>query len=92
MSLALGCASIADMTYWTAGIDVAGDQVGVVGGILNTGANVGGALAPVLTPWIASFAGWSWGLYAGCLVALAALVAWLFTDPTRRVAVPVSVR
>jgi len=48
MSLALGCVSIADMTYWTAGIDVAGDQVGVVGGILNTGANVSGALAPFL--------------------------------------------
>jgi MFS family permease len=88
MSLALGFAAIADMTYWTAGIDVAGDQVGLVGGILNTGANIGGALAPIATPWIASFAGWTWGLYAGCMVALAALVIWLFTDPTRKVKLP----
>ena len=87
MSLALGFAGVADMTYWTASIEVAGDQVGVVGGILNTGANIGGALAPVVTPWIASFAGWSWGLYAGCLMALAGLVAWLFTDPTRRISI-----
>ncbi len=92
MSLALGFAGIADVTYWTAGIEVAGTQVGVVGGILNTGANVGGALAPVLTPWIASFAGWSWGLYFGCLMAFAGAVAWLFTDPTRRISVPAAKR
>jgi len=88
MSLALGFAGIADMTYWTASMDVAGDQVGAVGGILNAGANVGGALAPVVTPWIASFAGWSWGLYAGCLMALAAMVGWLFTDPTVKIRIP----
>ena len=88
MSLALGFAGIADMTYWTASMDVAGDHVGVVGGILNGGANTGGALAPILTPLIASYAGWSWGLYAGCLFALAALVGWLFTDPTRKVRIP----
>lgn len=90
MSLALGFSAIADMTYWTAGIEIAGDQVGVVGGILNTGANIGGALAPVVTPWIASFAGWSWGLYFGGAVALAGALVWLFTDPTRRIKAPAS--
>ncbi len=85
MSLALGFAAIADVTFWTASIEVAGNQVGLVGGILNTGANAGGAVAPVLTPWIASFAGWSWGLYFGCLVALAGVIAWMFTDPTRKI-------
>ena len=88
MSLALGFSAIADMTYWTAGIEIAGDQVGVVGGILNPGANIGGALAPVVTPWIASFAGWSWGLYFGGAVALAGALVWLFTDPTRRINAP----
>jgi MFS transporter, ACS family, glucarate transporter len=92
MSLALGFAGIADVTYWTSGIEVAGIHVGAVGGILNTGANVGGALAPIMTPWIASFAGWSWGLYLGCLMALAGAVAWLFTDPTRRIQESKSIR
>jgi MFS family permease len=90
MSLALGFAGIADVTYWTSGIEVAGSQVGVVGGILNTGANAGGALAPIMTPWIASFAGWSWGLYFGCLMALAGAIAWLSTDPTKRIRVVAS--
>jgi MFS family permease len=88
MALALGFAAIADVTYWTATIGVAGDQAGTAGGIMNTGGNIGGALAPVMTPWIASFAGWSWGLYFGCLMALAAVVAWLFTDPTRKLRIP----
>jgi len=92
MSLALGFAGMADVTYWTSGIEVAGTHVGAVGGILNTGANVGGALAPVMTPWIASFAGWSWGLYLGCLMAFAGAVAWLFTDPTRRIQESKSIR
>jgi MFS family permease len=88
MALALGFAAIADVTYWTATIGVAGAQAGAAGGIMNTGGNIGGALAPVMTPWIASFAGWSWGLYFGCLMALAAVLAWLFTDPTRKLRIP----
>jgi MFS family permease len=88
MALALGFAAIADVTYWTATIGVAGVHAGTAGGIMNTGGNIGGGLAPVVTPWIASFAGWSWGLYFGCFMALAAMVAWLFTDPTRRIKIP----
>jgi dipeptide/tripeptide permease len=48
------------------------------------GGNVGGFLAPVLTPYIASQAGWSWGLYAGSLMALVGVVACYFADPTAR--------
>ena len=88
MALALGLAAIADVTYWTATIGVAGVHAGTAGGIMNTGGNIGGGLAPVVTPWIASFAGWSWGLYFGCFMALAAMIAWLFTDPTRRIKIP----
>jgi len=47
-----------------------GEQVGAACGILNAGGNIGGFLAPVLTPYIASQAGWSWGLYAGSLMAI----------------------
>jgi ACS family glucarate transporter-like MFS transporter len=91
MALALGFAAIADVTYWTATIGVAGEHAGTAGGIMNMGGNVGGGLAPVVTPWIASFAGWSWGLYFGCFMALIAVAAWLFTDPSRRLKVPAAV-
>jgi dipeptide/tripeptide permease len=55
-----------------------GEQVGGAGSILNTGAQIGGFFAPIATPWIAAWAGWKWGLYAGCLIALSGVVAvWL---------------
>jgi MFS family permease len=82
LSLATGFASWCEGPFWASTIEVAGTQVGAACGILNTGGNVGGFLAPVLTPYIASLAGWSWGLYAGSLMALVGVVACYFVDPT----------
>jgi len=84
MSLALGFASCSDVTFWAGTIEVAGEHVGAACGIMNSGGNLGGFVAPILTPFIASFAGWTWGLYFGSLVALGGAAAWLFIDPTRR--------
>src|SRR6266542_1244379 len=70
MSLALGCAAATEASFWAAAIEIAGYDVGAAGGILNTGGNIGGIVARVLTPFIASFAGWSWGLYSGCLLVI----------------------
>ena len=78
MSLAFGCAAIADVTFWTGTIDMAGKEVGSACGILNTGGNLGGLLAPTLTPLIAEYADWTWGLYFGSAMAVGAMVSWLF--------------
>jgi len=61
LSLALGFAS-ASGPFWATAIDLGGKEVGAAGGIMNTGANLGGFIAPTLTPLIASVAGWSWAL------------------------------
>ena len=82
LSLATGLASWCEGPFWALAIEIAGPQVGSAGGILNTGGNVGGFIAPILTPYIASRAGWSWGLYAGCLVAMLGVIACYFVDPT----------
>jgi MFS family permease len=81
LSLAFGCAAIADVVFWAAVISLAGAQAGAAGGLMNTGGNFGGAIAPFLTPLIASYYGWSAGLYVGALVALIGVVAWLRIDP-----------
>ena len=49
---------------------MAGEHVGGACSVLNTGAQVGGFFAPILTPMIASRAGWRWALYVGCLVSM----------------------
>ena len=82
LSLAFGCAAIADVVFWAAVISVAGAQAGAAGGLMNTGGNFGGAIAPFLTPLIASYYGWSAGLYVGALVALIGVIAWLRIDPS----------
>jgi MFS family permease len=80
LALAIGFASFCEGPFWALAIDIGGTQVGAAGGILNAGGNVGGFFSPVLTPLVAKYFGWSWGLYAGSvMVVLGALACW-FVD------------
>lgn len=81
LSLATGFASWCEGPFWACAIEVADKQVGAACGILNTGGNIGGFLAPVITPYIAARAGWSWGLYSGSLMAIVGGIACYFVDP-----------
>ena len=54
LSLAIGFASWCEGPFWACAIEVSDKQVGAACGILNTGGNVGGFLAPIITPYIAS--------------------------------------
>jgi len=78
LSPAIGLAATAEGPFWAAAIDTAGNHVGAAGGIMNGVGNVGGLLAPVLTPYIASRAGWPWGLYSGSSIVLAGAAVWFF--------------
>jgi MFS family permease len=81
LSLSFGFAAIADVVFWAAVISIGGTQAGAAGGLMNTGGNLGGAVAPFLTPLIASHYGWTAALYIGALVAFLGVVAWLRIDP-----------
>jgi dipeptide/tripeptide permease len=70
-------------TFWSLAIDVGGPRVGATCGILNFGGNLGGFVAPILTPYIASRAGWSWGLYTGSLIVMTGVFACYLIDPGR---------
>ena len=91
LSLALGFASASDGSFWATAIDLGGKEVGAASGIMNTGCNVGGLIAPTLTPLIASVVGWSWGLYFGSLVVLAGVLCWFFIDPDQGLERPFSI-
>ena len=83
LSLAIGFASCCEGPFWSLAIDVGGARVGAACGILNFGGNLGGFFAPILTPYIASRAGWSWGLYAGSLIVMIGAFACYLIDPRR---------
>ena len=83
LSLALGFASASDGPFWATAIDLGRNNVGACSAIMNTGGNIGGFLAPILTPLIAAYAGWSWGLYFGAGVVLIGVISWFLIDPAQ---------
>jgi len=83
LSLALGCASGSEGPFWAATIDAAGPNAGVACGFLNGIGNLGGFLAPIVTPYLAQRAGWSAGLYFGSLVIFAGAASWFFVRTER---------
>jgi MFS transporter, ACS family, glucarate transporter len=73
--LSLGC-------YWATAIEIHPTQSATVSGIMNAGANLGGALSPVLTAWIASRYGWVLALRLAAFLGLAAAAMWIFIGRT----------
>jgi ACS family glucarate transporter-like MFS transporter len=83
LSLAIGFSSCCEGPFWSLAIDVGGPRAGAACGIVNFGGNLGGFFAPILTPFIASHAGWSWGLYSGSLVMLIGVAACYLIEPSQ---------
>jgi sugar phosphate permease len=86
LSLAVGFSMAPEGTFWSTAIHMGGKQVGAACGIMNCGGNVGGMLAPILTPIIAQRFGWSGGLYFASGVVLLGMLTWLLIDPTHQAA------
>lgn len=76
-----GVLYFAQSSYWSVTADVAGRQSGVMSGIMNMGAQIGGAATASLTPVIAARLGWSASFRVSAALALMGAVAWLFVDP-----------
>lgn len=73
---------------WAGMTDLAAPIAGVAGGFLNTGGNLGGALAALLTPWIAKELGWDVAFGVASVCALAGAALWIGFDPNRPVLAP----
>ena len=85
LSLAVGCSMAPEGTFWSTAIHMGGKQVGAACGFMNFGGNLGGMLAPILTPLIAHRFGWTGGLSFASLVVVLGMLAWLVIDPTHQV-------
>ncbi|MFO0966364.1 MAG: MFS transporter [Gemmataceae bacterium] len=67
--------------FWASMIEVAGDDAGSAGGILNMGGNIGGTLSASITPLIAK--PWGWDVAFGVAAGLSVLggFLWLWITP-----------
>jgi ACS family glucarate transporter-like MFS transporter len=84
LSIGAGCLYFAVGAYWASTSDLSKAHAGALSGLMNTGANLGGALSPSLTPWMAAQWGWPIALAVAGAVALVGAVLWLKIDPQRQ--------
>jgi MFS transporter, ACS family, glucarate transporter len=87
-SLVLACGAgalyVSQSCFWSVTADFAGQHVGVASGLMNMGAQVGGAVTASLTPLIASRFGWNASFLTAAVLALLGAMAWLTVDPTKK--------
>ena len=83
LSLGAGWLYFTVGAYWSVTTDLSKTHAGTLSGVMNMGANIGGALSPSLTPWLADQWGWTASLLVAAFIALCGGVMWLRIDPTQ---------
>ena len=83
-AVALAAGGACEGPCWATAIELGGRRAGTAAGIFNTGGNLGGLLAPVVTPWVSRLLGWQWGLALGAVACLLGVGLWLGIDPRER--------
>jgi ACS family glucarate transporter-like MFS transporter len=81
LAFGVGVLFIAQSIYWAVAADISGEYVGVVSGIMNMGAQVGGVCTALLTPLIAAQFGWNASFATAAVIAAIGALAWLVIDP-----------
>jgi ACS family glucarate transporter-like MFS transporter len=67
--------------YWSSTSDLSPTHAGSLSGLMNMGANLGGALSPTITPWLAHQWGWPASLGFAAVMALIGGIMWLGITP-----------
>jgi MFS family permease len=83
-AVAVGAVGMCEGPFWTTAIELGGRRGGTSAAICNTGGNVGGLVAPIITPWVSDLFGWPCGIGLGSLVCLAGASLWWWINPTER--------
>jgi ACS family glucarate transporter-like MFS transporter len=81
LSLGAGWLYFTIGAYWSSTSDLSPTHAGSLSGLMNMGANLGGAISPTLTPWIAQHWGWSTSLSLAAFIALLGGILWLRIKP-----------
>jgi MFS transporter, ACS family, glucarate transporter len=87
LSLGDGLAYSVIGSLWSAIMDIAGEHTGAVYVVVGMCANIGGMVAPTLTPLLAAWYGWEVALHVAALLACTGGVLWLAIDVSKKLAV-----
>jgi MFS family permease len=84
-SLALGAVGAVEAPTWNTALELGGRRGGTAAGICNTGGNLGGLIAPIVTPWVGEHYNWSAAIGLAAVVCLLGAGLWRWIDPRERV-------
>ena len=79
-----GALYLSQSSYWSVSADIAGPHAGIVSGVMNMGAQAGGAVTASLTPWIAARFGWTSAFITAAFLAVLGALGWLFVNPAEK--------
>ncbi|MFO0773795.1 MAG: MFS transporter [Nitrospiraceae bacterium] len=83
MSVGAGLLYFTVGAYWSSTVHLSKAHAGTLSGLMNTGANVGGAISPSLTPWLADHVGWTGALLVAAGIAALGGLLWWWIDPAQ---------
>jgi MFS transporter, ACS family, glucarate transporter len=81
-----GALYLSQSCFWSVTADIGGASSGSVSGLMNMGAQLGGALTASLTPWIAGRYGWTASFFVAAALCVVGAFTWLLVDPDRKLA------
>jgi MFS transporter, ACS family, glucarate transporter len=81
-----GALYLSQSSFWSVTADIGGASSGSVSGLMNMGAQLGGALTASLTPWIADRYGWTASFLVAAALCVVGAFTWLLVDPDRKLA------
>jgi MFS transporter, ACS family, glucarate transporter len=81
-----GALYLAQSAFWAVSADIAGEFTGIVSGMMNMGAQIGGACTASLTPLIAAHFGWGMSFLTAAALVVVGALAWIVIDPNQQLA------
>jgi MFS transporter, ACS family, glucarate transporter len=76
-----GALYLSQSSFWSVTADIGGASCGSVSGLMNMGAQLGGAVTASLTPWIAARYGWTASFVVAAALCVVGALSWLIVDP-----------
>jgi MFS transporter, ACS family, glucarate transporter len=78
-----GALYLSQSSFWSVSAGLGGLSSGSVSGVMNMGAQIGGAVTASLTPLIANRFGWTASFLVAAGLCLLGALAWMIVDPER---------
>jgi ACS family glucarate transporter-like MFS transporter len=88
LALGAGILYVSAGCFWAVSANFAGEYAGLTSGIMNMGAQIGGACTTSLTPLIAAHFGWQMSFLVAAFFAILGAITWLVVDPKRSLLTP----